>query len=67
MTGGPIIITTSKPFPLISVSGSPLGMAMAPPLLGEPSDYILNGVSPDDDTPHYGEDENFAPVAHDKL
>ena len=41
-------------------------MAMAPPLLGEPSDYILNGVSPDDDTPQYGEDENFASVAHDR-
>ena len=67
MTGGLIISRSSKLFPLITVSGRPLGMAMAPPLLGEPSDYILNGVPPDDDTPQYGEDENFASVAHDRL
>ena len=42
-------------------------MTMAPPLLGEPSDYILNGVSPDDDTPQHSKDENFASVAHDFM
>ena len=40
-------------------------MKMAPPLLGEPNDYILDDVSPDDDTPQYSEDRNFAPVTHD--
>ena len=42
-------------------------MTMAPPLLGESSDYVLNDVPPENDTPQYGKDENFAPVAHDKL
>ena len=42
-------------------------MTMVSPLLGEPSDYVLNDVSPDYDTPQHGKNENFASVAHDKL
>ena len=67
MMGGFITNRSSKSFQHICVRDRPLGMTMVPPLLGEPSDYVLNDVSPDYDTPQHGKNENFASVAHDKL